>query len=46
MHVHAWGLGRPISVDAVRRLVAVGVDSLSADAPDELIALLRAEGLR
>ena len=46
MHVHAWGLGRPISVDAVRRLVAFGVDSLSADAPDELIALLRMEGLR
>ncbi|OLC57763.1 MAG: hypothetical protein AUH85_02390 [Chloroflexi bacterium 13_1_40CM_4_68_4] len=46
MHVHAWGLGRPISGDVVRRLVAFGVDSLSADAPDELVALLRSEGLR
>jgi glycerophosphoryl diester phosphodiesterase len=44
LHVHAWGLGRPISADVVRRLVGFGVDSLSADAPDELIALLAAQG--
>ena len=44
LHVHAWGLGRPISDEVVRRLIAFGVDSLSADAPDELIALLAARG--
>jgi len=46
LHVHAWGLGGPISDDLVRRLVGFGVDSLSADAPDELTALLAAQGLR
>jgi len=45
LHVHAWGLGRPISAEVVRRLVGFGVDSLSADAPDELVTLLTAEGL-
>ena len=44
MHVHAWGLGRPIAPEAVRRLVDFGIDSLSADAPDELLRLLAAEG--
>ncbi len=46
LHVHAWGLPRPLDREVVRRLVVAGVDSLSADAPDELVALLRAEGLR
>lgn len=46
MHVHAWGFGRSASADVVRRLASYGIDSMSADAPDELIALLRAEGLR
>jgi glycerophosphoryl diester phosphodiesterase len=40
MHVHAWGLGRPIALEIVRRLVAFGIDSLSADAPDELLRLI------
>lgn len=40
MHVHAWGLGHPLDPTAVRRLVDLGVDSVSADAPDELIRLL------
>lgn len=42
LHVHAWGLGHPIDGAAVHRLIAAGVDSLSADAPDELIAMLGA----
>ncbi len=46
MHVHAWGFGRSGTAETVGRLAAYGVDSLSADAPDELVALLRAEGLR
>ena len=46
MHVHAWGLGRPLDADVVARLVAFGVDSLSADDPCALIALLRDRGLR
>ena len=46
LHVHAWGLGRPISPVVVERLVGFGVDSLSADAPDELVGLLAARGLR
>lgn len=45
LHVHAWGLGRPISDALVQRLVGFGVDSLSADAPDELVELLAARGL-
>lgn len=40
LHVHAWGLGHPMDGDAVRRLVGMGVDSLSADDPGELLALL------
>lgn len=44
MHVHAWGLGHPIAAEVVRRLVAFGIDSLSADAPDELLRLLATEG--
>lgn len=40
LHVHAWGQGHPQDPTAVRRLVDVGVDSLSADAPDELLALV------
>ena len=44
MHVHAWGLGQPVDPIAVRRLVDIGVDSLSADAPDELMAVLRSSG--
>jgi glycerophosphoryl diester phosphodiesterase len=40
IHVHAWGLGRPLDEAAVRRLIGMGVDSLSADAPDELLAML------
>jgi glycerophosphoryl diester phosphodiesterase len=46
MHVHGWGLRGPIPRDVVRRLAAFGVDSLSADAPEELIGILRAEALR
>ena len=40
LHVHAWGLGHPIDPRAVRRLLDLGVDSLSADAPDELLGIL------
>ena len=46
LHVHAWGLGRSIRTDVVRRLAESGVDSLSADAPDALVAILQIEGLR
>jgi hypothetical protein len=46
MHVHAWGPGRPIAAEVVRRLVAFGIDSLSADAPDELLRLLAADRSR
>ncbi len=42
VYVHAWGLPEP-PVDAalVRRLVAFGVDSLSANSPRALVELLR-----
>lgn len=40
LHVHAWGLGHPLDRVTVGRMVDAGVDSLSADAPDELLALL------
>ena len=46
MHVHAWGFGRSGAPEVIRRLAAWGVDSVSADAPDELLALLNAESLR
>ncbi len=40
MHVHAWGHRHPQDPRIVRRLVETGVDSLSADAPDQLITAL------
>lgn len=40
IHVHAWGLGRPLDPGAVARLADMGIDSISADAPDELLAIL------
>lgn len=40
LHVHAWGQRHPQDPAVVRRLVDLGVDSLSADAPDELLALV------
>jgi glycerophosphoryl diester phosphodiesterase len=46
MHVHAWGFGRSGTSEVIHRLASWGVDSLSADAPDELLALLKAERLR
>jgi len=46
LHVHAYGLPEPLERDAVLRMVELGVDSLSADAPDALVALLVGEGLR
>jgi glycerophosphoryl diester phosphodiesterase len=42
LHVHAWGLGQPLDSGVVRRLIDLGVDSISADAPDELVAVLGA----
>ncbi len=41
MHVHAWGFGHPQDPAAVRRLVEMGIDSLSADDPRSQLALLR-----
>jgi glycerophosphoryl diester phosphodiesterase len=46
LHVHAYGLPEPLDRDSVLRMVDLGVDSLSADAPDALVALLAGEGLR
>ncbi len=46
MHVHGWGLPEPLDRNLVLRLVEFGVDSLSANAPDGLVALLAREGLR
>jgi glycerophosphoryl diester phosphodiesterase len=40
LHVHAWGHRHPQDPAVVRRLVEMGVDSLSADAPDQLLAAL------
>jgi glycerophosphoryl diester phosphodiesterase len=40
MHVHAWGMAHPMREDAVRRMLEFGVDTLSADAPDELLGTL------
>lgn len=42
LHVHAWGHRHPQDPRTVRRLVETGVDSLSADAPDQLLAVLSA----
>jgi glycerophosphoryl diester phosphodiesterase len=43
LYVHAWGLPEPpLSGDLVRRLVTFGVDSLSANAPRDLVAMVRA----
>lgn len=39
-HVHAWGFGPELDGAVVRRLLEMGVDSLSADAPDQLLALV------
>lgn len=39
LYVHAWGFDP--TADDVKRLVAAGVDSLSADDPRALVALLR-----
>ncbi len=41
MHVHAWGFGQPQDPPSVRRLVDMGIDSLSADDPAALLAVLR-----
>lgn len=41
LYVHGWGLGDPIDPALVRSLVAAGIDSLSADDPRQLVALLR-----
>ncbi len=40
LHVHAWGHRHPQDPAVVRRLVEMGVDSLSADSPDQLLATL------
>ncbi|MBU6423185.1 MAG: glycerophosphodiester phosphodiesterase [Chloroflexi bacterium] len=40
LHVHAWGHRHPQDPLVVRRLIGLGVDSLSADAPDALVALV------
>lgn len=40
VHVHAWGHRHPQDPAIVRRLVGLGVDSLSADAPDALVQLV------
>jgi len=43
LYVHAWGLPEPpLSSDLVRRLIDFGVDSLSANAPGDLVAMVRA----
>ena len=46
MHIHSWGLGGTLERGELARLVACGTDSVSADDPCELIAALRALGLR
>lgn len=40
LHVHAWGLPEPLDRALVARLLALGVDSLSANDPGALRALL------
>lgn len=40
LHVHAWGHRHPQDPAVVHRLIDLGVDSLSADAPDALVALV------
>ena len=40
LHVHAWGLPEPLDAAVVARLLALGVDSLSANDPAALRALL------
>lgn len=40
LHVHAWGLPEPLAASLVARLLAFGVDSLSANDPGALRALL------
>ncbi len=40
LHVHAWGHRHPQDPAVVRGLIDLGIDSLSADAPDELVALV------
>ena len=40
LHVHAWGLPEPLDRTLVARLLAIGVDSLSANDPAALRALL------
>jgi len=40
LHVHAWGLPEPLDPAVVARLLALGVDSLSANDPAALRALL------
>ena len=40
MHVHAWGLPEPLDPALVARLLAFGVDSLSANDPGALRALM------
>jgi len=40
-YVHAWGLGEPVDPAIVRAMVRLGIDSISADDPRALVALLR-----
>lgn len=40
MHVHAWGHRHPQDPAVMRRLVDMGVDSLSADDPSQLLEML------
>ena len=40
LHIHAWGLPEPLDQSVVARLLALGVDSLSANDPGALRALL------
>jgi len=44
-HVHASGLAEPAAPEIVRRLAALGVDSLEADDPGPLVDALAAAGL-
>ncbi len=46
LHVHAWGLPEPLERDVVLDLADLGADSLSANAPDLLVAILAAAGRR
>ena len=44
LYVHAWGMPEPpLQAALIHRLIAFGVDSLSANSPRALVELLRAE---